>query len=448
MAAEEETVAKMGTRVKERGENENSCVNIRASKAWSEWTQASKPRNENSIQQKFTTWLLCKTGKKTLWNNVTFVSIAVSCVFHHTNVVCDFICCCCWCKNDVATAVNAIHSIHLTLVRALCSRWLVLCFYVCLFVCLLVNVSTIRLVRFHVRSLAWNLLLPRIQNNKHQVVERQSSLSFSGWNKLDTLCRFWLPLETPFRYTRSFQRNDVHGGLLGVRLCHKFNWLFIFFLLLSTNLHTRTSIHPHIERHKCCCFDACCSSRFRIVISSVATGCTRKDFFSCISTVFFFIYLFRRMTTGIFQANMSQQKYRSRDDGVNKLTTFWWSSFNLTISTNLMNCMIRTHFSLTTLGDFSIHKWQNRSVSSLQVRSFILDISCYPGISCSLFQLGTSLVIQLKTVSLQFVQFYLYVLYRCHPHFNGHCLVKFNSNNISAEPDDTKLSKFESIVYA
>lgn len=27
---------------KERGENENSCVNIHTSKAWSEWTQASK----------------------------------------------------------------------------------------------------------------------------------------------------------------------------------------------------------------------------------------------------------------------------------------------------------------------------------------------------------------------------------------------------------------------
>lgn len=271
------------------------------------------------------------------------------------------------------------------------------------------------------------------------------------------MCRFWLPLETPFRYTRSFQRNNVHGGLLGVRLCHKFNWLFIFFLLLSNNLHTRTSIHPHIERHKCCCFDACCFLRFRIVISSVATGCTRKDFFLFLLSfrwkhfVYFdgvsFIYLFRRMTTGIFQAKLSQQKYRSRDDDINKLTTFWWSSFNLTISTNLMNCMIRTHFSLTTLGDFSIHKWQHRSISSLQVRSFILDISCYSGIS-SPSQLGTSLVIQLKSVSFQFVQFYLYVLYRCHPHFNGHCLVKFNSNNISVEPDDTKLSKFESIVYA
>lgn len=108
------------------------------------WMNASKQANrEMRIRFSRNLQLGCyarQEKKYTRWNNVTFVSIAVSCVFHHTNVVCDLSCCCwccgcCWCKNDVATAVNATHSIHLTLVRALCSRWLALCFYVCLFVC-------------------------------------------------------------------------------------------------------------------------------------------------------------------------------------------------------------------------------------------------------------------------------------------------------------------------
>lgn len=34
------------------------------------------------------------------------------------------------------------------------------------------------------------------------------------------------------------------------------------------------------------------------------------------------------------------------DNGANKLTTFWWSGFNLVISTNLMNCTIWTHTSV------------------------------------------------------------------------------------------------------